>query len=68
MPWLLDTNTCIYIIKQKPVSVFEKAPLETKEDANAIRTKAYFRIILLLSTYCISKTTVELRENADSIG
>jgi tRNA(fMet)-specific endonuclease VapC len=24
MPWLLDTNTCIYIIKQKPVSVFEK--------------------------------------------
>jgi tRNA(fMet)-specific endonuclease VapC len=24
MAWLLDTNTCIYIIKQKPVSVFEK--------------------------------------------
>lgn len=24
MPWLLDTNTCIYIIKQKPVSVFER--------------------------------------------
>jgi tRNA(fMet)-specific endonuclease VapC len=24
MPWLLDTNTCIYIIKQKPASVFEK--------------------------------------------
>lgn len=24
MPWLLDTNTCIYIIKQKPTSVFEK--------------------------------------------
>jgi len=24
MPWLLDTNTCIYIIKQKPVSVFQK--------------------------------------------
>jgi len=24
MPWLLDTNICIYIIKQKPISVFEK--------------------------------------------
>lgn len=24
MPWLLDTNTCIYIVKQKPISVFEK--------------------------------------------
>jgi tRNA(fMet)-specific endonuclease VapC len=24
MPWLLDTNTCIYIIKQKPISVLEK--------------------------------------------
>lgn len=24
MPWLLDTNTCIYIIKQKSISVFEK--------------------------------------------
>jgi tRNA(fMet)-specific endonuclease VapC len=24
MPWILDTNTCIYIIKQKPLSVFEK--------------------------------------------
>ena len=24
MPWLLDTNICIYIIKQKPVSVFDK--------------------------------------------
>jgi tRNA(fMet)-specific endonuclease VapC len=24
MPWLLDTNTCIYIIKQKPISVFKK--------------------------------------------
>lgn len=24
MAWLLDTNTCIYIIKQKPVSVFDK--------------------------------------------
>jgi tRNA(fMet)-specific endonuclease VapC len=24
MPWLLDTNTCIYIIKQKPLSVLEK--------------------------------------------
>lgn len=24
MPWLLDTNTCIYIIKRKPASVFEK--------------------------------------------
>jgi tRNA(fMet)-specific endonuclease VapC len=24
MPWLLDTNTCIYIIKQKPISVFER--------------------------------------------
>jgi len=24
MPWLLDTNTCIYIIKQKPASVIEK--------------------------------------------
>lgn len=24
MPWLLDTNTCIYIIKQKPVTVLGK--------------------------------------------
>ncbi|MET0635299.1 MAG: PIN domain-containing protein [Chitinophagaceae bacterium] len=24
MPRLLDTNTCIYIFKQKPVSVLEK--------------------------------------------
>src|ERR1017187_3346981 len=24
MAWLLDTNTCIYIIKQKPVSVLQK--------------------------------------------
>jgi len=24
MAWMLDTNTCIYIIKQKPVSVLEK--------------------------------------------
>ena len=24
MAWMLDTNTCIYIIKQKPVAVLEK--------------------------------------------
>ncbi|MEP7376088.1 MAG: type II toxin-antitoxin system VapC family toxin [Chitinophagaceae bacterium] len=24
MAWMLDTNTCIYLIKQKPVSVLEK--------------------------------------------
>lgn len=24
MPWLLDTNICIYITKQKPPAVFEK--------------------------------------------
>lgn len=24
MPWILGTNICIYIIKQKPVSVLEK--------------------------------------------
>lgn len=24
MAWMLDTNICIYIIKQRPVSVFEK--------------------------------------------
>jgi len=24
MPWMLDTNTCIYIIKQKPASVLDK--------------------------------------------
>jgi tRNA(fMet)-specific endonuclease VapC len=24
MAWMLDTNTCIYIIKQKPASVLEK--------------------------------------------
>jgi tRNA(fMet)-specific endonuclease VapC len=24
MAWMLDTNTCIYLVKQKPVSVLEK--------------------------------------------
>ena len=24
MPWMLDTNICIYLIKQKPASVLEK--------------------------------------------
>ncbi len=24
MAWLLDTNTCIYIIKQKPISVLKR--------------------------------------------
>ena len=25
MAWMLDTNTCIYIIKQKPVAVLENS-------------------------------------------
>ena len=37
MEYLLDTNICIYIIKKKPINVFEKfGPLDTLIAAHAI--------------------------------
>lgn len=41
MRFLLDTNICIYIIKQKPLQVFEKFQTFDKSDVAELEYGAY---------------------------